>query len=660
MKKLLLLIILVLTSTFGFTQTKVADKFFDNYNYIKAIELYKDALKKESSVHILTRLGDCYYNNSNSSEAAKYYKQALNLDANDVSFKHIYKYVQTQLSLGNDDEAKTWLESLKNRQIENNTDGSEIAELIESDKLAIDKKYNITNLDLNTEYSDFGGYEHKGRMFFASTRSSDNSTGNKIYGWNEQPFLDLFETSVEEVQGVKNHGDVLSINVPNVNSDYHESTVAITNDGKTIYFTRDNLNKRNKPDSNKKGTTNLKLYKASLDNGTWKDIEELPFNSDNFSVGHPALSSNNKQLYFVSDRFPKDFKLPKQESESKGFIDTDIYVVDITDEGNTYSTPENLGTSINTNSREMFPFIAKDSTLYFSSDGYLNIGLLDIYKSDILKDSNANTQSLNEPFNSGYDDFAFYIDSETDSGYFSSDRPGGKGNDDIYSFSAYECKQMVKGVVRDKDTNEPLADATVELVNEAGKIINNITTNELGEYSFEVECEKNYSLRGSKPDFEDDVQIFTTTAVNDFKHEVDLYLDCPLCKDPCEIVINPIFFDFDKWNITTDSKVDLELIVDILTSHPDMKITIESHTDRRGTINYNDKLSDRRANSTRDYIISRGIAAERIVSATGYGERRKLISDEEIDNMSTREDKEIAHQKNRRSHFRIVDCEEDK
>ena len=291
MKTKLFLIILVLTGAFSFAQTKVADKFFDNYNYIKAIELYKDALKKDNSVHVLTRLGDCYYNNSNTSEAAKYYKQALDMDANKVSFKHIYKYIQTQLSLGNNDESKAWLEILKKRQVENDTDASEIAKLKDFDvDSSRDKKYNVTNLDLNTEYSDFGGYEHKGRMFFASSRSSEDATGNKIYGWNEQPFLDLFETSVEEAQGVKKFGDVAAINVPNVNSDFHESTVAITNDGKTIYFTRDNLNKRSKLDPDKKGTTHLKLYKASLDSGTWKDIEELPFNSDNFSIGHPTLN----------------------------------------------------------------------------------------------------------------------------------------------------------------------------------------------------------------------------------------------------------------------------------------------------------------------------------------------------------------------------------
>ena len=647
MKTKLLLIILVLTGAFSFSQTKVADKFFDNYAYIKASELYEDAVKNgDDSVHVLIRLGDCYYNNSNSEKAAIWYKKALDKDAEEVNSEHLYKYIQTQRSLGNYQEAETWLDTFKLRQDADSRVASEMEDLSVYDDLSsMDKVYiDVVNLDLNTEYSDFGGYEYNGRMFFASARSADE-TGNKVYSWNEQPFLDIFETTVKETNGVKELGNVMPINADGVNTPYHEATVAITNDGRTIYFSRDNLNKRNKLDSDKKGTTHLKIYKATLDSGNWKDIEELPFNDDNYSVYHPALSPDNTKLYFTSDK-------------DGGYGQTDIYVVDILEEGNSYGEPINLGASINTSGREGFTFIAKDSTMYFSSDGYMNLGLVDIFKSNLLKDSNAKPENLGAPFNSGHDDFALYIDSETETGYFSSNRPGGKGNDDIYTFSAYECKQIVKGIVRDKNTNEPLANATVELVNESGKIINNVTTNELGEYSFEVDCEKNYSVRGSKPDYDDDVQSFTTTAVNNFVHEVDLYLDCPMCGVPCEIVINPIFFDFDKWNIRTDSKVDLELIVDIMRNHPEMKITIESHTDRRGTLRYNDKLSDRRANSTRDYIISRGIAAERVVSATGYGERQLLISNEDINNMSTLKEKEAAHQKNRRSYFKIVDCDE--
>ena len=648
MKTKLFIYLLVWSVAFSFSQTKVADTFFDNYAYVKASELYEQAVNDgDESIHVLTRLGDCYYNNSNSQKASIWYKRAFDKNINEIDSEYLFKYIQTQRSLGNYNEAETWIKVFKERQRSDNRVASEITDLSIYNTLASTERVyvDIVNLDLNTAYSDFGGYEYNGRMYFASTRPNENTNNKKLYTWNEQPFLDIYETSVSETNGLKEHGPSISIAITSINTDFHESTIAITNDGKTIYFTRDNLNKRNKLDADKKGTTHLKIYKASYNNEVWKNIEELPFNSDDYSNGHPALSPDNTKLYFVSDRLYKGMD-----------VQTDIYVVDILDGGNDYSVPKNLGSSVNTSGREMFPFIAKDSTFYFSSDGFINLGLLDIYKSNILKASNEKPINLGAPFNSGNDDFAFYVNSETETGYFSSNRDQGKGNDDIYSFSSYECAQTVSGVVRDKQNNLPVALATVELINEDGKIINRFNTDLSGSYSFEVACVKNYSVRASKPDYDDDVQSFTTTTLNKDVHTVDLLLDCPLCEIPCEIVINPIYFDFDKWNIRTDSKVDLELIVDIMRNHPKMKITIESHTDRRGSFKYNDKLSQKRALSTRDYIVSRGIPIERIVSAQGFGERQLLISNEAINAMASRKEKEVAHQKNRRSYFKIVNC----
>ena len=210
----------------------------------------------------------------------------------------------------------------------------------------------VTNLDINTEYSDFGSFEHNGQLYFASGRN----TSNKLYDWNEEPFLDLYQVDVEDNNGVKNLGRPGFIKAQDVNTNFHEASVAITNDGKTIYFTRDNVNKRNRLDYDKKGTTHLKIYKASLDNGNWTDIEELPFNDDVFSTGHPALSPDNKTLYFVSDRDDID-----------SFGQTDIYKVAINDDGS-YGEPENLGANVNTEGREMFPFVAKNNTLYFSAE----------------------------------------------------------------------------------------------------------------------------------------------------------------------------------------------------------------------------------------------------------------------------------------------------
>ena len=638
MKTKVLLILLVFISTLTFAQRKVADKFFKNYSYIKASELYEDAVKKgDDSEHVLTRLGDCYYNNSNSEKAAIWYKKALDKYPK-IHPEYIYKYIQTQRSLGNYEEAGKWLKKFQEIQVSDsrvkgyNPDDLEVYDKLSSkdDNLIV----GIENLPFNTQYSDFGAYIQGQQFYFASARNTEND----IYKWTGEPFLDIFVGEVKKQEDSLEISNISSLTFNETQrKDIHEGTICITTDGKTMYFTRDNVTKRNKLDYDKKGTSHLKIYKATFEDNGWGNIMELPFNDEVYSTGNPALNPDNTKLYFVSDR-------------DGGLGQTDIYVVDIL-EGNTYSQPRNLGSSINTEGREMFPYIAKDSTLYFSSDGYLNLGLLDIFKSNILKVANAKPENLGAPFNSGSDDFALYIDSDTQTGYFSSNRSGGKGNDDIYSFVAYECKQTINGIARDIDTNNPLADVTVELINETGKIIASVTTSATGKYNFELDCEKNYSLRGNKADFKDDVKSFTTTAVNDYVHNVDLFLEY-LIKVPCEIVINPIFFDFDKWNIRTDSKYELENIVDVMREHPTMIIKIESHTDSRGSNRYNLKLSDRRAKSTRDYLLSRGIDTSRIESAIGYGETQLLNECSNGVKCS-----ETKHEKNRRSYFKIVNCD---
>jgi len=633
MKTKVLLIILLLSGSLTYAQSKLADKFFENFAYVRASELYEEAVANgDDSQHVLTRLGDCYYNNSNAAKAATWYKKALDKYPN-INPEYIYKYSQVQRSLGNYQVAEDYLQKFKERRSNDRRTEFILGDIkIYEELSSMEKVYiEVTNLDINTEYSDFGSFEYNDKLYFASARN----TSTKLYDWNEEPFLDIYQVDVTDNNGVKSFAKPGFIMADQVNTDYHEASVAITNDGKTVYFTRDNVNKRNRLDYDKKGTTHLKIYKASLNNGTWKDIEELPFNDDVFSTGHPALSPDNKTLYFVSDR-----------DVEGSFGQTDIYKVSINEDGS-YSDPENLGPNVNTEGREMFPFVAKDSTLYFSSDGYLNLGLLDIYKSDVLKESDAKPINLGAPYNSGADDFAFYINSENNTGYFSSNREGGKGSDDIYSFASYECKQTVTGIARDSKTQEPLNAVSIEIINDAGVIMQTITTATNGAYAYEIDCNQKYSIRGSKPNYKDDVQHFIAGSENNFENNVDLNL-IPLCFGS-EIVINPIFFDFDKWNIRTDAQYELENIVSVMRDHPEMVIKIESHTDSRGSDKYNIKLSDRRAKSTRDYLLSRNIAPERIESAIGYGETQLL--NECSNGVKCSKEK---HQKNRRSKFLIV------
>lgn len=632
MKTKFTLIIFALSISYGFAQTRVADIFFKNYAYVKASELYEKAAENgDDSEHVLTRLGDCYYNNSDSEKAVLWYSKAVE-KYKDINPEYIYKYIQSLKSVGKYDEANKWLKTFKEIQNDDRrVRDLDIENLNKYQELnSTEGSYvEIENLPINTKYSDFGSYVHDSTFYFASTRNPSK----KVYKWNNEPFLDIFQGELE----IKNKGVVVGnidvINSEDVNSDFHEATIAITNDGKTLFFARDNLNKRKKLSYDRKGTSQFRLYKAERVGDTWQNVTELPFNDEKHSYGHPALSTDNKTLYFVSDR-------------EGGLGQTDIYKVAINSDGS-FGDVENLGDKVNTEGREMFPFIDKENTLYFSSDGFMNLGLLDIFKSDVLNNPDAEPENLGAPFNSGHDDFSYFIDSDKQIGFFSSNRPDGKGGDDIYSFGIYECKQTISGIATDRETQLPLPMTSVELIDETGKVIGETTTDEKGAYTFEVECNKKYTIRGFKPDYKDDLKEVTTTDERDKEHTADLSL-IPLIKGN-EIVINPIFFNFDKWDIRPDAAYELENIVAVMREHPDMVIKIESHTDSRGTSRYNMKLSDRRAKSTRKYLLSRGIETNRIESAIGYGESQ--LVNECADRVKCSEEK---HQENRRSKFIII------
>ncbi|MDO6597556.1 OmpA family protein [Oceanihabitans sp. 2_MG-2023] len=639
MKTKVILILLVLCNTMLFAQVKVADNFFRDYAYIKASELYEAAVKKgDSSEHVLTRIGDCYYNNSNSEKAAMWYGKAVNKYKN-INPEFIYKYIQSLRSLGKYEDANTWITKFKELQTsDKRAEDFEIMDLAKYQELSsTEGKYvEFSPLAINTEYSEFGGYLHEDTFYYASTKVSGEGGSGKIYKWNEEPYLDIFSGTINNEKEDASIEDIKAL-TNEINSEFHEATVAITNDGKTMYFTRDNINNRKKISYDDEGTSYLKIYKATKSGDSWSNVVALPINDKIYSTGHPALSADNKILYFVSDR-------------EGGYGGTDIYSVEIRGD-NGYGKPENLGEKINTPGREMFPYVAKDSTFYFSSDGHISLGLLDIFKSNLIKakvkDSIKEPENMGAPFNSRFDDFAFFIDSDKETGFLSSNREEGSGSDDIYQFGSFQCKQVIKGVVRDEITSLPIPEAKVKLLDETGKELEEIISDENGAYEFEVDCEKKYTLIGSKLDYREDIQEVETTDVPEEEQVQDLLLTPFIVNN--EIVINPIFFDYDKSNIRPDAAYELENIVTVMKNHPKMHIKIEAHTDSRGRDAYNEKLSDKRAKSTRDYIISRGITSNRIDSAIGYGEYQLL--NECANGVKCSEEK---HQENRRSKFIIT------
>lgn len=624
-------------------QTKVADNFFRDFSYEKAAELYQEALKKEDSTeYILKRIGDSYFNISKVEKAEFWYRKAIEKYPS-IDSEYIYKYVQTLRSQKKYDLANDYLRNFK---LKNNKDRRikdiDLFNIENYNQLTNTEKVYVTieNLPLNTSYSDFGGYEHHNTLYYYSTWVKDSIVDEKdLYGWNNEPFLNIFEAETKIGQKAKTYGEPTKLNSSVNTVDDHEGLVTITNDGQTMYFTRNNVSKKDKRKYSKEGTSNLKIYKSTLSDNKWTNVTELPFNNDAFSSGAPALSPDNKTLYFVSDM-------------DGGFGQTDLYKVTIKQDG-TFGTPTNLGAEINTEGNEKFPFVAKDSTLYFSSDANLNLGLLDIFETNLLKiKKNDSTEvfikNLGAPFNSPFDDFCYFADSDTQTGYFSSNREGGKGGDDIYAFGKYQCKQIVSGIAYNKLSEEPLAKVNVSLLDINGKVIETYFTDKDGKYEFKaIGCDKTYTILAERVIYRPDKKEFVTSPADGETTTIDLHLD-PLIIDN-EIVINPIYFNYDKSFIRPDAAYELENVVAVLREHPKMIIKIESHTDSRGRDAYNLKLSDRRAKSTRDYLYSRGIENSRIQSAVGYGETQILNQCINDVKCTYKE-----HEENRRSKFIIT------
>jgi outer membrane protein OmpA-like peptidoglycan-associated protein len=389
----------------------------------------------------------------------------------------------------------------------------------------------------------------------------------------------------------------------------------------------------------------LKIYRSQKLNGDWTDAAEVPFNSDDFSTGHPALSPDGKLLYFVSD-------MPGSIGQ------TDIFVVDVHDDG-TFSEPRNLGPEINTERKEMFPFVNEEK-LYFSSNGHVGLGGLDVFEVSIDEENGfQEVKNVGQPINSNKDDFSYIVNEKNQKGFFASNRRGGKGDDDIYSFKRLVVEEVpenlnaIAGVVTELVTGELMPKALVTLLDENNIKLKEMEAEDDGSFLFEdLDSNTKYKIKITKGDyFDEEVSVSTkdnevvNTEVALRKLKEMIAVEDGIRKLKTEM----IYFDFDKSYIRKDASEELDKLVQVMTEYPNMVIAIESHTDSRGARIYNQYLSEKRAKSTRDYIISKGIDAKRIQSATGYGEER-LINECNGKVRCT----EAKHLLNRRSEFIIV------
>ena len=627
MKKLLTLLIITSISFSNlFAQnnsTKKADRLYDRFEFVKAAEEYLKLTKDETNNYIISRLADSYYNIFDTKNAEKWYAKIV--EENDTEI--IYKYAQMLKANGKYKESNVWMSKFSEmkpydtRAIAYRNTPNYIDKIVEKGK-----KFNIQNLSINTPYSDFGSTIFQNKLFFISSEK----TGflEKPYSWSNEGYLDIYSSDIDKKGSYSER-----IEFSNLNSSYHEGIISFSDDGKTAYFTRESFYEKEYEKDKNSNTkySQIYIYKSTKINGRWMSIEALNINNENFSNKSPMVGPNGEYLYFSSN-MPGGYGL------------FDIYRSKINEDGSV-GEPENMGQKINTEGQEGFPFMSNDNILYFSSDGHLGLGGLDVFYSKIIDCKWSNIRNVGIPVNSSADDFAFMI--KENDGYVSSNRPGGKGGDDIYSIRKIKplCDIMLESIILDLTTNKPISSAKTSVTDGSGIISNSKESDNEGFVEFMFECEDEIQLMVSKEGYE--------SKMLDIKFSD---IDPPLLKvmlNPIEelivdekIILNPIYFDFDKSNISNQAAFELDKLVEIMKKYPEMIIHAESHTDSRGPSAYNKLLSERRAKSTAQYVISKGIDQNRII---GFGKGE----DEPEVNCSSGCSKD-EHAKNRRSEFIII------
>ena len=632
--KTLYTLVFVLSITIGaFAQgskLNKADKKYDKYSYIDAIEIYeKVAEKGYKSAELFEKLGNAYYFNGELDKASKWYGELFALNQ-EVDSEYYFRYAQALKAEGNYEKSNQYMELFAQKT--NDTRAKLFQENKDylTDIDAVSGKYTMDKTDINSEFYDYGPTFFGKQIVFTSSRSEGNQY-SKIHDWTKQNFTDLFVASID------NNGKLGSVEnfSKTVNTKFNESSPVFTKDGKTMYFTRNNYNDGKKRKSDDKVIME-KIYKAELVNGEWTNVKELPFSNDNYKTAHPALSPDEKTMYFASD-------MPGS------FGNSDLYKVSIDSNGN-FGSPENLGPTINTEGRETFPFVDADNNLFFASDGHPGLGGLDIFEAKSANNSFEKPVNVGKPLNSPMDDFG-YVTNKDGLGFFSSNRDGGTGFDDIYTFTV--CTHTLSGLITDIDTKEILPNAKVILFDDKMNKISETTSSDKGAYSFKVECNKKYYVRASKEEYETTEKSFgPVTKTGESKLNIELkrnIFPVEVGTDLAKILdVSIIYFDLDKWNIRPDAAEDLEKIIAVMNQYPNMTIDIRSHTDSRQTHKYNELLSDRRAKSTLEFMVKNGINRNRL-TAKGYGETQ-LVNNCSDDIPCS----EAEHQKNRRSEFIVL------
>jgi len=652
MKRLLLLIILliIVTSSEVTAQKRKAERAYSSFSageYFDAIDQFKNAYSKtkkadkNSRTELVLMIAECYRMINDPKNSETWYKLAV---------KSSYSKPEAQYwlaeSLKKNGKHQQAIDEFKKYKQVAPSDAKADQE-IRSCELAIEwlrnpEAYKVDELkDINSKESDFSpayGRDDFGLIYFTSSR--DDAAGNKTHGATGQSYTDIFESRID-----KKSKWSTPVPVEVINSEFEEGTPSFSSDYKELYFTRCEAGKREK-----KGCIIMYSKKTG---DKWSDPKNIGILPDSVVAAHPSLSSDGSTLYFVSDI-------------AGGFGKKDIWKITKANGGGAWSKPVNLGPDINTPGDELFPYVREDGTLYFSSDGLIGMGGLDIFNAKPQPDGSWVVQNMKPPVNSFADDFGITFENGNERGIFSSTRKG-KGNDELYSFELPPLRFNVTGLVKDEKTGTAITSSLVQLIASDGSNLQ-AETGTGGDFKFALKADVDYIFLATKRGYLNGKEKETTKGQEKSREFMVTILLTAIDKP---IELPNILYDFGKWDLRPESMVSLDKLVETLIDNENVTIELMSHTDSRDTEEYNQDLSQKRAQVVVQYLIDKGIEPKRL-SPKGYGESTPKIvdavinaqnpflktgtalSEQYINTLANDEQKEIAHQINRRTEFRVL------
>ncbi len=643
MKKYILLLLVCLQLS-AVAQLRKANRLFTEYRYSEAIPFFEKVIQRDNKKNrydAVVKLAKCYQKVSKYKRAIKWYREAIT--HKNSNSDNLYQLAMMLRSIGEYQEAENYFAQYLEQKPDNKK--AKIYkqfcnDIIEWENLPPSAK--IKNaVNVNTIYSDFSPTFFRGDMWFTSDRDIDYMSDNK-YQWTHFGYLDVYSAK-SNFMGEYWTGFVNpNVKKKGYNTYYHDGPISFSKAGNKVFITRTNT-KWIRRDSAHYQTHCLQLFYGKLNPRNKVKWIAFPYNDSRYSTGHAALSPDGKSVIFSSDK-----------PGGKG--GSDLYLSKWNEETKEWCKPVSLGDNINTFGDEVFPFWFDENTLYFTSDGHLGYGGLDLFVVKREDGKWGKVQNLKQPINSSYDDFSITIDPATNTGAFASNRPGGKGADDIYLFKWLKNKKVaapapqlvLDGYVKDYENKIPLSNATVFVLNTASQVVKVLKTDSKGYFSTPAEPGALYRIKAMKNTYFDDFSTFRTDKVVTAE-KISLPKDLLLRKYAInmEFRIENIYYDLNRAEIRPDARPALDKLVRLLKTYP-INVELGSHTDSRASNAYNMKLSQRRAESVVRFLNLQGVSSNRL-TAKGYGES-KLVN-KCADGVKCTEEQ---HQANRRTTFKIT------